>query len=51
MDKSEETKVIYRMVRKNISIPKDQEIWLVKNHISLSRFVQDKLREEMKRKR
>lgn len=51
MDKSDEVKVIYRMVRKNISIPKDQDIWLTKNHISLSRLVQDMIREAMKRKR
>lgn len=51
MDKSKQKRIVYSMVRKNISIPKDQEIWLRKNHVSLSRFVQDKLREEMKRKR
>jgi len=35
------------MKRKNITIREDQEEWLSENHISLSRFVQDKIDEEM----
>ncbi len=44
-------KVKYSMVRKNISLPKDQVIWLKKNHISLSKFIQDKIKAEMKKRK
>jgi len=37
------------MKRKNITIRDDQASWIASKHISLSRFVQDKLDEEMKK--
>jgi len=39
------------MKRKNITIREDQEAWLKKKHINLSRFVQAKIDEEMKKSR
>jgi hypothetical protein len=37
------------MKPKNITIRDDQAKWVVENHINLSRFVQDKIDEEMKK--
>lgn len=37
-------------VRKNITIREEQEEWLEDNHVSLSKFVQAKIDEEMGRK-
>jgi len=37
-------------LRKTITIRKDQERWIEDNHLSLSRFVQDKLDELMDEK-
>jgi hypothetical protein len=36
------------MKRKTITIREDQAKWVVEKHINLSRFVQDKIDEEMK---
>jgi hypothetical protein len=36
------------VIQKAISIKKKQEEWIQKNHLNLSRFVQDKLDELMK---
>ena len=37
------------MIRKTITIRKDQEDWIKKHYINLSRFVQAKIDEEMKK--
>jgi hypothetical protein len=37
------------MPRKDITITDEQAKWIIDNHINLSRFVQDKLAEEMKK--
>jgi post-segregation antitoxin (ccd killing protein) len=37
------------MQRKNITISDDQAKWVAEKHINLSRFVQDKIDEEMKK--
>jgi hypothetical protein len=36
------------MQRKSITIREDQAKWVTEKHINLSRFVQDKIDEEMK---
>jgi hypothetical protein len=38
------------MIHKNITIKEDQSAWLDKNHKNLSRFVQSKIDEEMKKR-
>ena len=38
------------MIRKNVTITEDQEKWLKTNHINFSRWIQDKLDEERKKK-
>lgn len=37
------------MIHKHITIREDQEEWVKENHINLSRFVQAKIDEEMKK--
>jgi hypothetical protein len=37
------------MQHKNITIREDQTKWIIEKHINLSRFVQDKIDEEMKK--
>jgi len=39
------------MKRVNITIRKDQHTWVKKNYLNLSKFVQDKLDERIKRKK
>jgi len=41
---------ILRMIRKTITIREDQGKWIRQKHINLSRFVQAKIDEEMKKK-
>lgn len=38
-----------RYIKKNITITEEQEEWITLNWINLSRFVQDKLEEVMKK--
>lgn len=45
------THIMRIMQRKNITIREDQEEWIRKNHLNLSRFVQDKLDELMEPKK
>lgn len=40
--------IVSVMKRKNITIRDDQADWVSKNHLNLSRFVQDKLDEKIK---
>jgi hypothetical protein len=51
MNKKQKSRIVYRMVRKTVSIPRDMDVWLRRNHVALSKFLQDKIGEEMKRKR
>jgi len=44
-------KILVRIVEKNIKILRDMEIWLWKNRIDLSTFIQAKIREEMEKDR
>ena len=37
------------MIRKTITIKENQEEWIVKKHINLSRLIQDILDKEMKK--
>lgn len=39
------------MKRINITIREDQELWIKKNYLNVSRFVQDKIDELMKREK
>jgi hypothetical protein len=44
-------KILVRIVERKIKIPRDMEIWLWKNRINLSSFIQAKIREEMEKDR
>ena len=42
--------IVY-MIHKTVSIREDQENWIVNEYLNFSRFIQDKLDEEIERRR